>query len=189
MRIYREYVLKNGKTLILRSAEVQDAREELEMYKKMVRETPYLSRGADDDFPCVEDYAENYEYYLKDDRNCYIVAIYDNKIVGSGHIDYCGNKKRSVHKCDVDLGILKDYWGLGIGWKIMKTLIEVAKKSNFEQVELCVASKNDRAIKMYESFGFERFGIMPRVMKYEDGTYMDMVSMVKFLQQEYFREQ
>ena len=65
-----------------------------------------------------------------------------------------------------------------------KTLIDVAEKSNFEQVELCVVSKNDRAIKKYESFGFEKFGIMPRAIKYEDGTYMDMLSMVRFLQKE-----
>ena len=189
MRVYKEYVLKNGKTLIIRSAEKQDAKEELEMYKKKTGETPFLSRGADDIFPSVEDFAENYEYYLEDARNCYLVAIYDGKLIGSAHLDYCSNKKRSVHKCDIDLGILKDYWGLGIGGKLMQTLIDVAQKSGFEQVELCVASKNDRAIKMYESFGFEQFGIMPRAMKYEDGTYMDMVSMVKFLKNEYVKEQ
>lgn len=188
MKIYKEYKLKNGENLIVRSAEKDDALEELNMYKQKAAETPFLSRGKDDVFPTVEDFAENYEYYLEDDRNCYLVAVYNDKIVGSAHLDYCSNKKRSKHKCDIDLGVLKDYWGLGIGGKLMQTLIDVAQKSNFEQVELCVASKNDRAIKMYESFGFEKFGVMPRAMKYEDGTYMDMLSMVKFLQKEYIKE-
>lgn len=188
MKIYKEYKLKNGEILIIRSAEKVDAQEELNMYKQQTSETPFLSRGAGDIFPTVEDFAENYEYYLEDDRNCYLVAVYNGKIIGSAHLDYCSNKKRSKHKCDIDLGVLKDYWGLGVGGRLMQTLIDVAEKSNFEQVELCVASKNERAIKMYESFGFERFGIMPRAMKYEDGTYMDMLSMVKFLQKEYIKE-
>lgn len=180
MRVYNKYILKNGKELIVRSAEIEDAEKELEMYKKQVAETPFLSRGADDIMPSKEGFEENYEYYLEDDRACTLVAIYENKLIGSGHIDYCANKKRSAHRCDIDLGILKEYWGLGIGGKIMQTLLDVAKNSKFEQVELSVASKNERAIKMYESFGFQKTGIIPRSLKYADGTYEDFVCMTKF---------
>ena len=180
MKVYKQYILKNGKELIVRSAEIEDAEKELEFYKKEVAETPFLSRGADDVMPSKEGFAENYEYYLEDERACTLVAIYEDKLIGSGHIDYCGNKKRSTHRCDIDLGVLKDYWGLGIGGKIMQTLLEVAKNSKFEQVELSVASKNERAIKMYESFGFQKTGIIPRSLKYADGTYEDFVCMTKF---------
>ena len=64
----------------------------------------------------------------------------------------------------------------------MQTLLEVAEKVKLEQVELSVASQNERAIKMYESFGFEKFGTMPNSWKYEDGTYQDLLIMVKFFQ-------
>lgn len=79
------------------------------------------------------------------------------------------------------MGILKAYWGLGIGGKIMQTLIECAKLGEFEQIELNVAEKNERAIKMYESFGFIQTGKRLHTMKYEDGTYADFVDMIKFL--------
>lgn len=181
MKIFKEYILKNGKTLIVRSAEKDDAEKELDFYKKEVTETPYLSRGGDDNFPTKEDFEENYQFYLNDARSCTLVAFYDNKLVGTGHIDYCGNKKRAVHKCDVDLGVLKEFWGLGIGGKIMQTLIDCARIGKFEQIELSVASKNERAIKMYELFGFKKVGTMPHAMKYEDGTYADFVNMIKFL--------
>lgn len=188
MKVYKEFVLKNGRKLIIRSAEKEDAEADLEFYKKQCSETPFLSRGVNDTFPTAESFAECYEEFLNDERGCNLVAIYESKIIGTGHIEYCGNKKRALHKCEVDLGILKDYWGLGIGGKIMQTLIDVARKANFEQVELSVASKNERAIKMYESFGFEKFGIMPRAMKYEDGTYADFVIMVKFFEKENVKE-
>lgn len=180
MKVYNKYILKNGKELIIRSADGKDAEKELEFYKKEVSETPFLSRGDDDEMPSKEGFIENYEYYLDDQRACTLVAIYEDKLIGSGHIDYCGNKKRSAHRCDIDLGVLKEYWGLGVGGKIMQTLLDVAKKSNFEQVELSVASKNERAIKMYESFGFQKTGIIPRSLKYSDGTYEDYVCMTKF---------
>ena len=188
MKVYKEFILKNGKKLIIRSAEKEDAQEELDMYKKKCSETRFLSRGVEDVFPTAESFAEGYEDFLNDQRACSLVAIYDGKLIGSGHIEHYDNKRRAVHKCEVDLGILKDYWGLGIGGKIMQTLIDVARKANFEQVELSVASKNERAIKMYESFGFEKFGIMPRAMKYEDGTYADFVIMVKFFEKESVKE-
>lgn len=181
MKIYKEYVLKNGKLLIVRSATKNDADAELKMYKQQVLETPFLSRGESDTFPTSEDFAEGYEYFLNDNRACYVVAIYEGELIGSGHIDYCGNKKRFLHKCDVDLGVLKKCWGLGIGGKIMHTLIDVAKTSKFEQIELSVAAKNERAIKMYESFGFKTIGIFPNAVKYDDGSYDSYVSMIKFL--------
>lgn len=181
MKIYKEFTLKNGKKLIVRSAEKEDAQEELDLYKKTATETAYLSRGEGDMFPTVEDFADNYQYYLEDARNCYLVAIYEGKMVGSAHLDYCGNKKRSLHRCDINMGVLKNFWNLGIGGRLMMTLLEVAKEAGFEQVELSVASANLRAMLMYRSFGFEKCGVIPKAMKYEDGTYLDMIQMVKFL--------
>lgn len=181
MKVYKEYTLKNGKNLIIRSSEIEDAQSELDFYKQEVTETQFLSRGADDSFPTVDDFIEGNKYYLADERVCTVVAIYEDKLVGSGHIDYDSSKKRFSHTCDIDLGVLKDYWGLGIGGRIMKTLLEVASNSKFERITLNVAKDNIRAIDMYKSFGFEQIGIWPKEMKYSDGTYADYISMVKFL--------
>ncbi len=183
MKVYKEYVLKNGKKLIIRSAEKQDAKEELEMYKKKTTETPFLSRGEDDVFPSVEDFEECSQDYLENEKACTLVAVLDGKIIGTGHLDWYGSRKRYCHRGSVDLGVLKDYWGLGVGGKIMQTLLDHAKNVELEQVELCVVRENERAIKMYESFGFIVTGVEPRVVKYSDGTYADELSMVKFLKE------
>ena len=70
MRVYREYQLKNGKILVVRSAEKEDAQEELDMYKQQCCETPFLSRGPNDVFPTVESFVECYEDALKNDKSC-----------------------------------------------------------------------------------------------------------------------
>ena len=181
MKVYREFILKNGKKLILRSAEKYDAEAELSMYKQQVSETPFLSRGINDQFPTADSFAEYYQEQLENPKACTLVAIYEGKLIGSGHTDWYNGRKRNLHICNLDMGILKEYWGLGIGGKIMQTLIEVSKQAGLEQIELNVAKDNTRAIKMYESFGFVQTGTHPHAMKYEDGTYADFVFMVKFL--------
>ena len=181
MKVCKEYTLKNGEKLIVRSEEETDAEITLEVYKQKTKETRFLSRGEHDKFPTVEDMKETSKWFLEDEKSCTVVAVYQNKIVGTGHIEWYGGKLRSAHTCQLDMGILKDYWGLGIGGKIMQTLIEVAKQGNLEQIELSVVEENIRAIKMYESFGFVATGKQPHSMKYEDGTYADMVFMTKSL--------
>lgn len=183
MKIYKEFKLKNGKKLIVRSVEPEDARAQLENYKKKVSETPFLSRGVDDEFPTEEDFVEDSKWYNENEIAFSVVAVLDGKIVGSGHLDWYGSKKRFKHSGSLDMGILKDYWGLGIGGKIMQTILEEAQKSGLEQVGLSVFRNNERAIALYESFGFIVTGIEPRAVKYTDGTYDDELNMVKFFKE------
>ena len=184
MKVYREFILKNGQTLILRSVEESDAQAELDMYIKKIGETPFLSRGLDDILPTVEDFRAGTKSYLEDEKSFEVIAILNGKVVGSGHLDWYSGKKRVSHIASVDLGVLKDYWGLGVGGKIMQTLLEEAQKSGIEKVGLTVYRKNERAIKMYESFGFFVTGIDPLGVKYSDGTYDDDLYMTKFFKEE-----
>lgn len=185
MKLYKEYILKNGEKLVVRSTEPEDAERELEICKQKAKETRFLSRGELDKFPTQEDFKIWAKEYGEDEKACSVVAVYKGIIVGTGHIDWYGGKLRSKHKCDLDLGVLKDYWGIGIGGKIMQTLIDVAQEAGHEQIELNVVEENVKAIKMYESFGFVATGKQPHAMKYEDGTYADMIFMVKPLIKEF----
>lgn len=48
----------------------------------------------------------------------------------------------------------KDYWGKGLGKEIMKLIIIEAKILNLVELYLFVIPENIRAIKLYESMGF-----------------------------------
>ena len=60
-------------------------------------------------------------------------------------------------------------------------IIEFAKQCKYEQIELVVVNSNERAIKLYEFFGFKKFGTFVNSFKYPDGTYDDGIYMIKFL--------
>lgn len=57
--------------------------------------------------------------------------------------------------------------------------LEFIKSQGYEQAELTVVGGNERAIHLYESFGFTEYGRLKNANKYDDGTYADDILMVK----------
>ena len=57
----------------------------------------------------------------------------------------------------------------------------MAKEAGYEQAELEVISDNQRAIALYRSLGFEKYGTFPDNVRYSDGTYADADWMMKKL--------
>jgi ribosomal protein S18 acetylase RimI-like enzyme len=184
MKFYKVFKLKNGEELIIENAKVEDAEELTDIWNKTIRETKYLSRGDRDGYFDKEDALENINDYLDSDKVVYLVARYKNKIVGESHLDACLFKQRMKHRCDIGISVLKDYWGLGIGGRMMSCLVEIANNEGFEQIELNVAENNKRAIELYKAFGFIEMGRILNAFKYSDGTYDNYVGMVKFLKEQ-----
>ena len=50
-----------------------------------------------------------------------------------------------------------------------------------EQMELGVYADNERAIHLYQKYGFEQCGIWKNAFKLKDGTYRDEILMSKIL--------
>lgn len=55
----------------------------------------------------------------------------------------------------VALYTIPDYWGKGVGKKLMDIVLETAKKYNLRKMELWTLDKNFRARKFYEKYGFK----------------------------------
>jgi ribosomal protein S18 acetylase RimI-like enzyme len=181
MRYYREYTLKNGKTLIIRSPEESNAQEMISYVNVIDTESKYLTRE-----PGEFSYTEEDEKSLIQKRNnadniLWTLAVIDNEIVGMAETTYNRSKIRFRHKGDFSISVKKKYWGLGIGGKLMLTHIEWSKSQNLELIRLEVVANNERAISMYRSFGFEIVGTVRHGMKYPDSTYADEHTMIKDL--------
>ena len=77
--------------------------------------------------------------------------------------------------------MLKGYWSLGIGRALTMALIDFVRGAGYEQVELCVAGDNVRAIGRYQFLAFQDTGRQPHAMKHGEGDYSDWVFMTRFL--------
>ena len=60
---------------------------------------------------------------------------------------------------------------------------EIAKTATqyTSTVELDVMGNNERAIALYQKFGFVECGRVPHGIKFIDGSYTDLVTMIKML--------
>lgn len=63
----------------------------------------------------------------------------------------------------------------------MREICKGVEENGVTQLELDVVKNNERALKMYQNFGFEIIGTKEMALKYQDGTYADEYLMVKKL--------
>lgn len=185
MRIEPRTYELNGHTLVLRSAEKADAVTMLPYLKRVCGETRFLLRDADE---CMELTIEQEEGFISshtdNDRACLIVAELDGEYVGNAEFKPAGGSRRSAHRATVGIALYLAYTGMGIGKRLFSLLLETVAQCGYEAVELTVIEGNDRAIRMYESFGFIETGRIPKANKYDDGSYADDIIMVKALNTE-----
>lgn len=177
----REYEV-NGHRLVFRSAEKEDAEMMLPYLKRVCGETRFLLREADE---CKDMTVEQEEAFITghtdNEHACLILAELDGKYVGSASFDVAGRSRRNAHRADIGIALYQEYTGMGIGKKLFALLLEAVEKCGFETAELMVVEGNNRAIHMYESFGFRETGRIPRANRYDDGTYADNIYMVRNL--------
>ena len=172
----------NGHSLVLRSAEREDAEMLLPYLKRVCGETRFLLREADE---CKDMTVEQEEAFInshaENERACLILAELDGEYVGNASFDVAGGSRRNFHRADIGIALYLDYTGMGIGKKLFALILETIEKCGFETAELTVVEGNNRAIHMYESFGFVEVGRIPKANKYDDGTYAADIHMVKSL--------
>ena len=86
-----------------------------------------------------------------------LVAITENKIVGSGYAQILPAKKYQKHKEYAYLGFMyvdAMYRGMGINQKIIAKLVDWSKKQNVKEIRLEVYNENKIALNAYLKVGF-----------------------------------
>lgn len=179
-----EYNLKNGKKVIIRSASVSDAEAMVNLIKRADTESRFLAREPGEFQMTVAQEEDFIQQMLADNHNMWFMAEYEGKLVGQSFVGLVHKNLRYRHRAQVAFLLLKEYWNLGIGGKLMEECIGWCREHKIEQIELDVVAENERAMQMYQSFGFEITGKQPRALKYGDGTYADEFYMVNFLNDE-----
>jgi RimJ/RimL family protein N-acetyltransferase len=90
----------------------------------------------------------------------------------------CGSKDR--HVADLGIFVLPPYREQGVGKKLMTYGLDWATDQGLKKIALSVFATNQRAIRLYQQFGFTLEG--RRQMQYNiRGDYVDEVLMAKFL--------
>ena len=174
---------KNGRIILIRSARVEDAQAMVDYLKTTAGESNYLTRSPEEVVITLPEEEAFLRLLIKDERRFMLNAFDGDKLVGNIYLAERSSRKRIRHRASMGIAVIKDYWGLGIGRALMMAALQTAEKLGFEQVELGVYANNEKALKLYQSLGFEMYGRLPRACKLGEDDYQDDLLMIKMLPQ------
>jgi RimJ/RimL family protein N-acetyltransferase len=179
----KEYTLKDGGKVLIRSAEENDVEQLLIQLTSVFEEAEYTATTYPEDSAdfTVEKEREWIKKFIDGDNNLLVVAEFDGQIVGSADLRN-GQRKRIQHVATFGISVLKNFRDLGVGKALMDTLIHWATDHPvIEKVALGVFSNNARAVNLYKKLGFIEEGRKIKEIKISPDKYVDSILMYKFV--------
>lgn len=157
-------VLKNNEELLIREARPEDAVGLNEFLRTIILETDQFGFESDEFVITDEQQAHTISMFSGADNSTMLVAVMNNKIVGSLSFRG-GSSKKFRHAGEFGVQVLRDYWNLGIGKKLVEHLISWGKENkSIYKISLRVRTDNENAIHLYKKLGFKEEGILENEM-------------------------
>jgi RimJ/RimL family protein N-acetyltransferase len=164
---------------IIRSAKEEDAKNLCEVRLQIDGETENLDREQGEAYIDEAGFIQLIKEDTEKARNLFLVCEAYGRIVGYSRCE--GNElKRMAHKVEFGVGVLKDFWGYGIGKNLLKESIQWADSNDIKKITLNVLETNKKAIMLYEKLGFEQEGMLKNDKLLSDGYYYHTVVMGRF---------
>lgn len=177
MKYSEKIILKNGREVLIRNGDRSDGKSVYEVFNLTHGETDYMLSYPDENSFDPDEEAEYLENKTKSPNEVELVALVDGKVAGTAGIEAVGTKYKLKHRADFGIGILKEYWGLGLGRALTEACIQCAKDAGYLQLELNVVAENKRAISLYRSLGFKEHGRNPLGFNSRKSGFQELVYM------------
>ena len=173
-----QFIGKNGKVYTLRSPDLGDAAQMIDYLKTTAAETEHgLSYPEEMDFSVADE--EAFIANANAGAGSMMISVFDGaRLVGNASLMGVLGKKKTLHRAEFGIAILKRDWGQGLGRKLVSELIRAATQAGYEQLELEVVATNTAAIGLYQSLGFRVYGERPNSFKLKSGGYSNELLMV-----------
>lgn len=164
---------ENPTPVLIRKARPEDAAALIAHFRRLFAEPGInLITEADEFSPPVESESRIIRQMASAQNSVFLVAEINGRVVGQLTLE--GGKRRNVQHTAV-LGItVADGWrGRGVGHRLIEHALCWARESGIiTRVELHVFARNERAMRLYEEFGFIVEG-RRREAVIRDGEFID----------------
>ena len=101
-----------------------------------------------------------------------LVAEDNGRVIGMATI-FQSQNPRQMHSAGLGMAVSPDYWGVGIGSRLMAAILDLADNwLDLHRIELEVNTDNPAAIRLYQKFGFQIDGTH-RSHGFGDGRWAD----------------
>ena len=179
-KVVKVIKLKNGKEAKLRYPKFEDWKDLLNHVNSLVEENALILIDKKVSKKEELEWITKQLKKIETNQSVALVAEVDGKVVGMCDVEKLKYKKK--HVGSLGIAIRKEYRGLGIGYNLMKTTIELAKKElKLKIITLSVFENNKIALKLYKQLGFKVCGRCPKFLKHK-GKFWDELIMYKELE-------
>lgn len=176
MRVEKKEFNVRNLSYIVRSATENDAKSLSEVRLQIDGETENMDREPGEAYIDEEGFKRVIKADTECARNLFLVAEVNGEIAGFSRCE--GSKlKRYAHKVEFGVGVLKKYWGYGIGTNLLGESILWADSNGIKKIELNVLETNEKAAELYKRFGFEVEGVLKKDKLLSDGKYYNNLLM------------
>lgn len=174
-----EFKMKDRRIATIRKIAVSDAAAIIDFITQADTESTFLMREPGE-FEMNVEQEERWIANAIDSDAFNLVAEVEGSIAANFQIAV-GSRQRVRHFGTIGIIVLKEFWSLGIGRKLMELGIEWAEGRGLDKLKLEVDHTNIRAFSLYSSVGFVVEGTRHMARKLSDGTYRHDYLMAKFL--------
>lgn len=164
----------------IRKAEEKDAKNLSDIRLIIDGETENMDRERGEGFIDEIGFRNLIKNDAEMEGNLFLVAEVNGRIIGFSRCER-NRLKRMSHKVEFGVGVLKEYWGRGIGKGLLEESLQWADSNGLKKINLSVLETNDKAINLYKKYGFEVEGILKRDKLLSDGKYYNTILMGRVL--------
>lgn len=175
-----QFQLKDKRTVTLRSLSKEDAPLAQAFNDQIGLESTGTMRYPGQKPHPVEDVAKSWAASEEESKEINIGAFDGSRIVAILFFRVAANHPWHNHAGHFGMMVLKEFWGQGLGRKLLRLQEEFARSVGFEQIGAKVRDNNKRAFGLYESEGYQVTGRILRDAKI-NGEYIDSLIIVKLL--------
>lgn len=176
--VYDIFTAKDGRKVVLRAIRWEDLDDCIDFINSLVEEGAEILRDTNVTREEEADWLGSRLARIEKRQLIGVVAEVDGKVIANSEVEKRGSFMS--HLGYLGIAIRKGYRGIGIGTKLIQTLINESKKMGLEILVLDVFEVNQPAKALYKKMGFKEVGRIPKGI-HKNGKYMDLVRMTREL--------
>ena len=169
---FREMItLKEGAYVLLRPMVREDESRLMEFYSTAREDDLRYLRHDVQDPAVIREWCDRLDY----NKVLPLLAFAEERILGIASLHFCEAPKR--HIGEVRLFLARDYRKCGLGLKMVRALIDLARKRGLGILMAEVVAEETKTIKAFESLGFKARVTLDDYFMLPDGDLHDVVLM------------
>lgn len=174
---FREMVtLKDGTYILLRPMAADDRQRLVEFYSAVNEDDLRYFRHYVKDPGLVQEWCDHLDY----GKVLPVLALAKDRVVGNATLHFNEGPKR--HIGEVRLFLAKDYRRRGLGMKMIRALIDLARKHGLSILTAEIIADMTKFVKAFEQLGFKSMCTLDDYFMFPDGDASDVVLMMLPLQ-------